>query len=242
MKFGLLGASLKHSFSESFFTEKFSREQLPHSYHNIEVPEATNFKNVAALQDLDGFNVTIPYKQAIIPFLAKLSPEAQSIGAVNCVKRINNEWHGYNTDVIGFKRSLLPLIENKVETALILGTGGASLAVKYVLDQLGIRSFYVSRNPTATSICSYEQVTPLLISKCNLVINTTPVGQFPNLEDAPAIPYEALTSSHICFDLIYNPSKTSFLARAEAQGATVCNGKNMLEIQAEESWKIWNEA
>jgi len=242
MKFGLLGASLKHSFSESYFTEKFQRENLPHSYKNIEVPEATNFKNIEALHQLDGFNVTIPYKQAIIPFLSQLSPEAQSVGAVNCVKKVNSQWHGYNTDVIGFKRSLLPLIENKVETALILGTGGASLAVKYVLDQLGIRNFYVSRNPAAASICSYEQVTPLLISKCNLIVNTTPVGQFPHTDESPRIPYDALTSSHICFDLIYNPTKTQFLARAEAQGATICNGSNMLEIQAEESWKIWNEA
>jgi shikimate dehydrogenase len=242
MKFGLLGASLKHSFSQSYFTQKFEREQLNHSYQNIEVPNPTDFKLVEALTELDGFNVTIPYKQAIIPFLSQLSPEAQSVGAVNCVKKVNNEWHGYNTDVIGFKRSLLPLIENKVETALILGTGGASLAVKYVLDQLGIRNFYVSRKPTASHICSYEQLTPLLVSKCHLIVNTTPVGQFPNTDDCPNIPYEAITSSHICFDLIYNPEKTSFLSRAEAHGATICNGKNMLEIQAEESWRIWSEA
>ena len=152
----------------------------------------------------------------------------------------DGRWIGHNTDFIGFKRTLLPLIENRVENALILGTGGASLAVAYVLKELEIRYFFVSRNPKNEQTCSYEQVTPLLLEKCKLVVNTTPVGQFPNAKEKPALPYSSLTDQHVLYDLIYNPETTSFLQEGISRGTRYCNGRSMLEIQAEESYKIWN--
>ena len=161
---------------------------------------------------------------------------------MNCVSMENNRWIGHNTDYIGFKRTLLPLIENRVETALILGTGGASLAVAYVLKELGIRYFFVSRNPQNDQTCSYDQVTPLLLEKCKLLVNTTPVGQYPNREEKPDLNYSCLTDQHVLYDLIYNPERTAFLQEGISRGARYCNGLSMLEIQAEESYKIWNRA
>ena len=209
-------------------------------YFNIELDSLVGIKDLPEMQGLAGFNITIPYKQEIIQHLDELTPEAKAIGAVNCVEIIEGRWIGHNTDYIGFKRTLLPLIENRVETALILGTGGASLAVAYVLKELGIRYFFVSRNPQNNQTCSYEQVTPLLLEKCKLVVNTTPVGQFPHNEEKPDLDYSCLTDQHVLYDLIYNPETTAFLQEGISRGARYCNGLSMLEIQAEESYKIWN--
>ena len=236
--YGLLGKSLKHSFSKDYFEKKFEGQRK--QYSNLELASIDNIRSRPQLSGLSGFNVTIPYKQEIIKYLDELTPAAKAIGAVNCVEIIEGRWIGHNTDYIGFRRTLLPLIENRVENALILGTGGASLAVAYVLKELGIRYFFVSRNPQNDQTCSYEQVTPLLLSKCKLIVNTTPVGQFPNVNEKPNLPYSSLTNQHVLYDLIYNPETTAFLQEGISQGARYCNGRTMLEIQAEESYKIWN--
>jgi shikimate dehydrogenase len=272
--FGLLGKSLKHSFSQTYFTSKFQRKAIAKDvaqdatqdsakdvaqdatqdsakdvsqdasrggrYINIELDSIDNIRDRQEFRGLQGFNVTIPYKQEIIPHLDEITPEAKAIGAVNCVEIIDGRWIGHNTDYIGFKRTLLPLIENRVENALILGTGGASLAVAYVLKELGIRFFFVSRNPQNEQTCSYEQVTPLLLDKCKLIVNTTPVGQFPQVDEKPNLPYSSLTDQHVLYDLIYNPETTAFLQEGISRGTRYCNGRSMLEIQAEESYKIWN--
>ena len=264
--YGLLGKSLVYSFSKNYFEKKFANHlpknlsaNLPQdlsqkidsskglsegasqgeSYINIELDSIDNIRDRSEFSGLTGFNVTIPYKQEIIQYLDELTPAAKAIGAVNCVRIENNRWVGHNTDYIGFKRTLLPLIENKVETALILGTGGASLAVAFVLKELGIRYFFVSRNPQNDQTCSYEQVTPLLLEKCKLIVNTTPVGQFPHNEEKPVLDYSCLTDQHVLYDLIYNPERTAFLQEGISRGARYCNGLSMLEIQAEESYKIW---
>lgn len=268
--YGLLGKSLKHSFSQTYFASKFASslakhlsENLPKDlpkdlpqkidsskglsegashgerYINIELDSIENIRVTSVMQGLAGFNVTIPYKQEIVQYLDELTPAAKAIGAVNCVRIENNRWMGHNTDYIGFKRTLLPLIENRVETALILGTGGASLAVAYVLKELGIRYFFVSRDPQNDQTCSYEQVTPLLLEKCKLIVNTTPVGQFPHNEEKPDLDYSCLTDQHVLYDLIYNPETTAFLQEGISRGTRYCNGRTMLEIQAEESYKIW---
>jgi shikimate dehydrogenase len=236
--YGLIGKSLKHSFSKDYFEKKFEGQQK--RYSNLELASLDNIRERQELFGLNGFNVTIPYKQEIIQHLDELKPEAKAIGAVNCVEIVDDRWIGYNTDYIGFKRTLLPLIENRVENALILGTGGASLAVAYVLKELGIRFFFVSREPQNEQTCSYEQVTPLLLEKCKLIVNTTPVGQFPNNEEKPNLDYSCLTDQHVLYDLIYNPETTAFLQEGISRGARYCNGQSMLEIQAEESYKIWN--
>jgi shikimate dehydrogenase len=252
--FGLLGKSLKHSFSKDYFEKKFASPlakqlvehlsenlatQLP-QYLNIELESIDSIRDREEFRGLRGFNVTIPYKQEIIQYLDELTPEAKAIGAVNCVEIIEGRWKGHNTDFIGFRRTLLPLIENRVENALILGAGGASLAVAYVLKELGIRFFFVSRNPQNKQTCSYDQITPLLLDKCKLIVNTTPVGQFPNTSEKPNLPYSSLTDQHVLYDLIYNPETTAFLQEGISRGARYCNGLSMLEIQAEESYKIWN--
>jgi shikimate dehydrogenase len=237
--YGLLGKSLKHSFSKDYFEKKFEGQHK--QYSNLELDSLENIRVRQELFGLNGFNVTIPYKQEIIHHLDELTPDAKAIGAVNCVEIIEERWIGHNTDCIGFKRTLLPLIENKVENALILGTGGASLAVAYVLKELGIRFFFVSREPKNEQTCSYEQVTPLLLEKCKLIVNTTPVGQFPHNEEKPDLDYSCLTDQHVLYDLIYNPERTAFLQEGISRGARYCNGRTMLEIQADESYKIWKE-
>ena len=249
--YGLLGKSLNHSFSKDYFEKKFAKQlpkdlvkhlsqNLEEGYINIELSSIDNIRDRPEFSGLTGFNVTIPYKQGIIQYLDELTPEAKAIGAVNSVEIIEERWIGHNTDFIGFRRTLLPLIENRVENALILGTGGASLAVAYVLKELGIRFFFVSRVPQNEQTCSYEQVTPLLLEKCKLIVNTTPVGQFPNQDEKPNLPYTSLTDQHVLYDLIYNPETTAFLQEGISRGARYCNGQSMLEIQAEESYKIWN--
>lgn len=240
-QFGLIGYPLSHSFSKKYFTEKFEREEIQAAaYDNFpiaSIDELPGLLNNTA--SLEGINVTIPYKELVIPFLSEQTAVVQKIQACNCIKIENEKLIGYNTDVTGFELSLKPKLGNHHKYALILGTGGAAKAVEYVLEKLGISFKYVSRNPVPGHIF-YHDVTPELLEQYTLIINTTPLGMYPDIESYPPIPYAALSSQHYLFDLVYNPGKTSFLHRGEAQGAVIKNGQDMLVIQAEESWKIWN--
>ena len=242
--YGLLGKNISYSFSKQFFTEKFKRKNLPFKYQNIDVATIGDFLDFLAnhIEQLKGFNVTIPYKEAIFNFLDEIDEDAQQIGAVNCVKIIDNHYlKGYNTDFYGFITSLKPLLKKHHSKALILGTGGASKAVSYALKKLNIDFLFVSRNPLKDEI-SYDNLDAKLMEEFTLIINTTPLGTKGKLEDnCPIIPYEFLTKKHLLYDLIYNPSQTIFLKKGALQGAQTKNGLEMLELQAEKSWEIWSE-
>ena len=233
--FGLIGKSLKHSFSTSYFNEKFYKEGVDAEYLSFELENIQDFKTLINEKQLSGLNVTIPYKESIIPFLDELSNEAKIIGAVNTIQFINGKTIGHNTDFIGFSNSIKPLLDGR-KSALILGDGGASKAVKYALDLLNIDFKTVNRN---TSF-DYLDITIQTTEFYDIIINTTPLGTHPNTIEFPKIPYENLNSNHLLFDLIYNPSETKFLKYGKAKGATIKNGLEMLQIQAEESWNIWN--
>ncbi len=241
-RFGLIGEHLPHSFSGRYFASKFEREGVKGCEYSLyELPTIKSLEQLLeSTPNLEGFNVTIPYKQQVMKYLTKLSPEAEAIGAVNCVKIDGDELTGYNTDIIGFKSSLLDLLNGaKPEHALILGTGGAALAVEYILKELEIEYSVVSRRATENRIC-YSDIDSDVIATNQLIINATPVGTFPDVDSAPDIPYEYLTKDHYLYDLVYNPPLTKFLANGEAQGAKVCNGEAMLIAQAEAAWSIWN--
>lgn len=242
--FGLIGKKLGHSFSANFFNKKFADEGIDNVYKLFPLPDITDFPAlIKENPDLQGLNVTIPYKQEVIPYLDCLSEEVMDMGAVNVIKfsRDNNRvfLKGYNTDYIGFKNSLMPLLRPDIMNALVLGTGGASKAVGYALKQLGINVTFVSRNPKEGQL-SYDDLTNALIEKNLLIVNTTPLGMFPDVESCPPIPYQFLTDKHICFDVVYNPEETEFMKRAKARGATVENGIQMLKLQAIAAWDIWN--
>jgi shikimate dehydrogenase len=240
--FGLIGYPLSHSFSKKYFTEKFEKEGLKDcAYENFPIPNIVELKSILALPGLQGLNVTIPYKEQVIPFLYQSSKVVKKINACNCIKISDGELYGFNTDVAGFENSLTGKLNPAIhQQALILGTGGSSKAVKYVLEKKGIKFTIVSRKPAAGSL-SYEQITKEIILKDKLIINTTPLGMFPNVVEAPPLPYQFLTPDHFLFDLIYNPEKTLFLKKGEEQGAQIQNGYEMLVMQAEASWKIWND-
>lgn len=245
-KFGLIGYPLSHSFSKKFFTEKFLNENIANCEYELYpieqvelLPELIS-KNV----ELEGLNVTIPYKLAVLPFLNEVDDAADQIGAVNCIaiERSNGRqlWRGYNTDAYGFEESLKPMLTEDHKKALVFGDGGAAKAVKYVLNKLNIPFIVVTRSPTSNSIL-YDAVTPELLNDYTILINTTPLGMSPNTETCPDIPYEALTERHLAYDLVYNPEETTFLAKSSANGASVKNGLEMLYLQAERSWYIWNK-
>ena len=245
--YGLLGYPLGHSFSASYFAKKFASEQIDARYENFEfagMDEAVPF--LCSQRVLKGFNVTIPHKQAIIPHLSALSDDAKAIGAVNVVKVVDDsEGHrrfiGYNSDFIGFRDSLRPLLRPDVAyRALVLGTGGASKAVVYALSQLGIPTTYVSRGGGEGRL-RYEELSPEIMAEHLLVVNCSPVGMYPHVDEAPAIPYAVLTHRHILYDLVYNPLTTRFMALGAAHGAVVKNGLDMLHLQAEAAWRIWQE-
>ncbi len=241
--FGLIGNSLSHSFSQKYFSEKFKKENNTEcQYLNFEIKEPE--KEIPVLKrnsDLSGLNVTIPYKTDILSFLDDLSEECSRINACNCIQIKNGKWIGFNTDTTGFEKSFLPHLKPNHKKALILGTGGASKAVAFVLGKLNIDFLRVSREKNeSSSIISYDDIVTDIMKEFQIVINTTPVGTAPNIYDYPKLPYGLVTPDHYFFDLIYNPSKTSFLSLAEKNGATIENGERMLAIQAEESWKIWN--
>lgn len=241
VRFGLIGKDISYSFSRGYFSKKFSKLGLnSHSYENFDLSKIDQFKDVMTHNaNIKGFNVTIPYKEQIMSFLSEIDPEAQQIGAVNTIKIENGKTIGYNTDVYGFQKSLEPHLEKHHTKALILGTGGASKAVAFVLKKLGIQYKFVSRNPTQDQL-NYTDLNKEVLSQYTVIINCTPLGTFPNINDKPAIPYNFITPKHLLYDLIYNPEKTAFLLAGEGMGSKISNGSDMLELQAEKSWEIWN--
>ena len=233
--YGLIGKNISYSFSRNYFNNKFNNENILNSqYINFDIDNLSELNNIFNINY--GFNVTIPYKETIIPYLDSLDFNAEKIGAVNTIKIENGKKIGFNTDWIGFKKSIEPLLKSHHTKALILGTGGASKAVIYALDQLQIKTLIVSRNGKT----SYEDLSEEIILNHTIIINCTPVGTFPNVDSAPEIPYNFITNNHLVYDLIYNPAETLFLKKCKEEGAVIKNGLEMLEIQAEESWKIWN--
>ena len=248
-QFGLIGYPLSHSFSQKFFTEKFLQENIVNAkYDNFPIASIESFAGLwKENPNLEGLNVTIPYKKEVIPFLQHSSAVVQEINACNCIRKFNNELYGYNTDVIGFEKSLLPFLKPHHTQALILGTGGASAAVQWVLQKLNIQFQLVSRNTNTIEAntemkasLSYDQLAASVIESHTLIINTSPLGMYPNTNEAPPIAYEGITAQHHLYDLVYNPIETLFMKNGLAKGATVQNGLAMLHIQAEESWAIWN--
>lgn len=242
-KFGLIGFPLSHSFSKGYFTEKFKREGIEASYDNYPIEQIGLLRGVVSgTPGLCGLNVTIPYKEQVLNYLDELDEEASLIGAVNTIVILPDaRLKGFNTDAFGFENSLKPLLKENRGQALILGSGGASRAVRYVLEKLGINYLMASRNPSGELAVSYDRIGSVL-AECRLVVNTTPLGMYPQVESCPDIPYHLLGKDHLLFDLIYNPAETLFMKKGKKQGASTCNGLTMLELQAERAWKIWNNS
>lgn len=241
--FGLLGKNISYSFSRGYFTEKFDKLQLEnHKYQNFDIPFIEKFPEIINNQNnIQGMNVTIPYKQEVIPYLNELDETAKEIGAVNVIHvQQDNFLKGYNTDAFGFENSIKPLLKNYHKKALILGTGGASKAIAYILKKNNIEFKFVSRNPSTTNQISYSAIDESIMSEYLIVINCTPLGTSPRTELCPDIPYHLITKNHLLYDLIYNPEVTTFLSKGKENGAVIKNGLEMLELQAEESWRIWN--
>lgn len=242
-RFGLIGRTLKHSFSKTYFEKKFAGEGIRDcSYDNFELSSIEELPNlIAKNSDLVGLNVTIPYKEDVLPFLHSKNEVVTAIGACNCIKVVNSKLCGYNTDAVAFKNSLQKQLKAFHKSALVLGSGGASKAIQYALKELSIDYLLVSRNKKENHL-GYEDIGEDRIKAHQIIINTTPLGMFPNVDEAPPIPYNLLSSQHLLYDLVYNPSKTKFLSLGQEKGAQIINGYEMLLAQAEESWKIWNEA
>jgi shikimate dehydrogenase len=260
-KYGLIGYPLSHSFSKNYFNEKFEKENITDSeYELFPIKNIQELKSLIENQPaLKGLNVTIPYKETVIPYLDELDETAKAVGAVNCIKIENYDskdfklqksnfrnqtLKGYNTDVFGFRQSIKPFLETQHERALILGTGGASKAVHHVLKEIGIDCYFATRDKSGSEnekIFEYKELNEYMIAAFKLIVNTTPLGMFPHVDTAPEIPYQHITSSHLLYDLVYNPAETEFLKRGKAQGASTVNGLSMLKQQAEEAWRIWNK-
>lgn len=241
--FGLIGKKLGHSFSANYFNNKFKNEGIEDEYRLLELQKIEDFPElVQKHKDIIGLNVTIPYKESVIPYLTDLSEEAREIGAVNVIKfqRYPDSLRliGYNSDAIGFKNSIIPLLREDIKSALILGTGGASKAVSYILKKLGINVTLVSRTPKEGEI-SYEDIDKRIMDENLLIVNATPLGMVPDTDNYPPIPYQYLSGRHICYDVIYNPEVTKFLEKAAKEGATIKNGIEMLYGQAVAAWDIW---
>lgn len=240
--YGLIGHPLGHSFSKDFFNQKFQSENIDAQYLNFDIPTIELLNEILTRQQIKGLNVTIPYKEKVIPFLDELSEEAKSIGAVNVIKVYQQEnkirLKGFNTDVIGFTESLQPLLNPTHKKALILGTGGASKAVQFGLQQLNIETLFVSRRSCDNTL-TYSQLTSKVMKEHTVVINCTPVGMHPHTDECPEIPYEFIGEGHILYDLVYNPEETLFLKKGKAVGATTKNGLEMLLLQAKAAWNIW---
>jgi shikimate dehydrogenase len=245
MKFGLLGKKLSHSFSKTYFEEKFITENLrDYSYTNFEIENISEFRSLLANHpDLTGLNVTVPFKEEIIPFLDSLDEVSSEVGAVNCVKVVNGKTRGFNTDVYGFRQSIKPFLEPKHDRALIFGTGGSSKAVAFALKQAGIDHYFVTSTAKKTnSTFFYKELNSVIFSQFHLLINCTPLGMYPEVSECPDIPYEFVTEDHLAYDLIYNPEQTLFLKKCSEKGAIIVNGLSMLHLQAEKSWEIWTKA
>ncbi|VXB66576.1 Shikimate dehydrogenase [Flavobacterium sp. 9AF] len=242
IKFGLIGKNINYSFSRKYFTEKF---QLLHfdncEYLNFDIQNIKEFpKLLSEIKGLKGLNVTIPYKEEIIPYLDKLSKNAKTIGAVNTITiSKKKKLKGHNTDYYGFKKAIKPLLEDGHKRALILGTGGASKAVAFAFKKLKIEYDFVSRTPNEFQF-SYEELTKDIFDEYQIIVNTTPIGTHPNVDNAPSLDYSFFSKNHIAFDLVYNPEETTFLRKAKEQGAKTKNGYEMLVFQAEKAWSIWN--
>ncbi|SFN85817.1 shikimate dehydrogenase [Bizionia echini] len=241
-KFGLIGKNISYSFSQNYFTDKFSSENiLDATYENFDIDNIDTILNIFENPEIVGCNVTIPYKETIIPYLDKLDKKAKNIGAVNTIKRHKNgKLIGYNTDCYGFKKTLKPHLKPFHKQALILGTGGASKAIAFTLKELGITYKFVSRTSKNPTQLTYNNLGESTISEHLIIINCTPLGTFPNVADAPNIPYQFLTKDHILYDLIYNPEETRFLKQGQLKNAVTINGLQMLKFQAEKAWRIWN--
>ncbi len=242
--FGLVGYPLGHSFSQVFFTKKFKQEKISAQYLNFEIDNINKLLPILSDSSIKGFNVTIPYKETVIPYLDSISKEAQLIGAVNVVK-VSQEngkatLKGYNSDIYGFTESIRPLLESHHKKALILGTGGASKAIKFGLEKLGLQTLNVSRSLKQGAIF-YSDINQEILTQYTVIINCTPLGTYPNTEQYPDIPYEYINSSHLLYDLVYNPEVTTFLKKGVKQGATIKNGLEMLQLQAIKAWDIWQE-
>lgn len=246
-KYGLIGYPLKHSFSISYFNEKFQSENIDAEYVNFEIPRIEDFMEVIEENpNLRGLNVTIPYKEQVIPYLDELDKDTAKIGAVNVIKIIPQgkgdvKLVGYNSDIVGFTRSIEPLLQSHHVKALILGTGGASKAVFHGLANLGIEATFVSRTKKSNDILTYQELTPEIMQEHTVIVNTTPLGMYPNVDACPDIPYDQLTPNHLLYDLLYNPHETLFMKKGMERGATVKNGLEMLLLQAFVSWEIWNK-
>lgn len=240
--YALVGKNIAYSFSRNYFKEKFKREGITNSqYINFDIQSLEQLPELLlTTPNVKGLNVTIPYKREIIPFLQAIDPTAEAIGAVNTIKITPQGLIGFNTDCYGFSESLRPLLHPHHTQALILGTGGASGAVAYALKQLGIGYRFVSRTPREGQL-SYNQLTPEILQTHQLIINCTPLGTYPTVDEYPPIPYQYITSAHLLYDLIYNPPQTAFLAQGVQRGATTTNGQRMLELQAEKSWELWTK-
>ena len=240
-RYGLVGRNISYSFSKGYFTQKFTALGLNgHVYENFDIPTISDFPELIRDHSyLGGLNVTIPYKEAVIPYLAALDPKAEEIGAVNTITFTDKGLIGHNTDAYGFQKAIEPFIKQHHTKALILGTGGASKAVAFVLANLGIVYTAVSRQPEKEQY-AYTDLDATVLEEHTVLINCTPLGTHPNVTDKPEIPYEFLTSRHLLFDLIYNPEKTAFLLAGESKNAAICNGLKMLEFQAEKAWELWN--
>lgn len=243
--YGLIGFPLIHSFSQNYFNQKFEAEGIKARYLNFELPDIGDFMEVVSeYPTLAGLNVTIPYKEQVIPYLNELDEDAAKIGAVNVIKIIRNKgslkFKGYNSDIIGFTDSISPLLNERRKKALVLGTGGASKAVVRGLENLGITATLVSRS-AREGVITYEDLTPELMAENLIIVNTTPLGMYPHVEECPDIPYDCLTKEHLCYDLLYNPDVTMFMRKAEEYGAETKNGLEMLLLQAFAAWNIWNE-
>ena len=242
---GLIGYPLTHSFSKRYFTEKFEKEGIKdYVYRNFEWPDIHKFPELLKKHPaIAGLNVTIPYKEKILNFVDEFSSEVEAVGAANTlvIQPKTQKISAYNTDIYGFKQSLLPYLKPEHRRALILGTGGAAKAVDFALQQLGIEAVMISRKPKNNSQLAYTDLNEKIVKSHLLVINTTPVGQFPDIEKSPAFPYDFITNKHLFYDLIYNPPKTRFLSQAEKMGAITCNGLKMLYLQAEKAWQIWTK-
>lgn len=243
-KYGLIGYPLGHSFSISYFNEKFANENIDAEYINFEISSIDDFPEVLASNpELRGLNVTIPYKEKVMSYLDTISPEARAIGAVNVIrvehKGNETKLKGYNSDVIGFTRSIEPLLERFHKKALILGTGGASKAINYGLKSLGLETVFVSRYERPGTI-QYNKITPDVIREYNVIVNCTPCGMYPHIDECPLLPYEAMDSRNLLYDLLYNPDQTLFMKKGAEHGATVKNGLEMLLLQAFASWEFWN--
>ena len=243
-KYGLIGYPLGHSFSISYFNQKFADESINARYLNFEIPSIDDLLQVLdSNPELKGLNVTIPYKEKVMQFLDYVSPEARAIGAVNVIKverqGKKTMLKGYNSDVIGFTQSIEPMLEKHHKKALILGTGGASKAINYGLKALGLETVYVSRYERPGTI-QYDKITPEVVQEYNVIVNCTPLGMYPKTEECPNLPYEAMDSKNILYDLIYNPDETLFMKRGAERGANVKNGLEMLLLQAFASWEFWH--